>query len=86
MAVEAGVGRCSVVSHGEIGLELDEPIIPGYKYLVNNIRVNLCHGGSVTGAPALPWVESPIWRKAMGQKETAVSELVRSWAYCVQPP
>jgi hypothetical protein len=39
VAVEAGVGRYSGISHGEIGLELDEPIIPGLNYRVNNTRV-----------------------------------------------
>jgi hypothetical protein len=37
--------------------------------------LNSSCGVSVTGASALPWVESPIWRKAMGQMETVMSEL-----------
>ena len=41
VAIEAGVGRRSGINHGEIWLELDEPIIPGLNYCVNNTRVKL---------------------------------------------
>jgi hypothetical protein len=42
VAVEAGVGRRSGINHGEIWLELlDETIIPGLNFHVNNTRVKL---------------------------------------------
>jgi hypothetical protein len=41
VAVEAGIGRRSGIDHGESGLELDERIIPGLNYAVNNTRVKL---------------------------------------------
>jgi hypothetical protein len=39
VAVEAGVGRSSGINHGDIGFELDKPIIPGLNCRVNNTRV-----------------------------------------------
>lgn len=54
MAVEAGIGRSSGINHSEIGLELDERIIPGLNGSVNNTRVKISYRASVTGASVLP--------------------------------
>jgi hypothetical protein len=51
MAVEAGVGRSSGINLSEIGLELEDRIIPGLNYLVNNTRIKL----SVTNELAGLW-------------------------------
>jgi hypothetical protein len=56
VAVEAGVGRCSGINHSEIGLELEDRIIPGLNFCVNNTRVKFDRVASLTGVSVFPGV------------------------------
>jgi hypothetical protein len=41
VAIEAGIGRSSGINHSEIGLELEDRIIPGLNLRVNNTRMKI---------------------------------------------
>ena len=91
VAVEAGVGRRSGINHGEIGSELEEPIIPGLNCRVNNTRVKFepwcfCdwHIGTVRASlscSTLPkWINSmrQFGQRPPGDSASPVSQCVRA--------
>jgi len=72
MAVEAGIGKSSGINHGEIGFELDESILPGLNYCVNNTRVKFelwyfCDWHIGTARASLSCSTLPKWINSMRQ-------------------
>ena len=91
MTVEAGIGRSGGINHSEIGLELEDRIIPGLNYRVNNTRVKFepwcfCDWRIATVRASLSCSTLPKWINSMGQfgqrppggSASSVSQCVRA--------